>query len=48
MQLEWGTVAALVLYFGVLIGIGVGTYKKTRIWKDMSWGDGDWDLGSPA
>lgn len=28
MQLEWGTVAALVLYFGVLIGIGVGTYKK--------------------
>ena len=28
MHMEWGTLAALVLYFGVLIGIGVGTYKK--------------------
>lgn len=28
MQLEWGTIIALVLYFGVLIAIGVGSYKK--------------------
>ena len=28
MHMEWGTLAALVLYFGVLIGIGVGTYKE--------------------
>lgn len=48
MHMEWGTLAALVLYFGVLIGIGVGTYKKTKTWKAMYWEDGDWDPGSPA
>lgn len=46
MHVALSTVVALVLYFAVLIGIGLITYKKMRIWKATPWGDGRWVPGS--
>lgn len=33
MHIALSTVVALVLYFAVLIGIGLITYKRMKIWR---------------
>lgn len=45
MHVALSTVVALVLYFAVLIGIGLITYKKDEDMEATPWGDGRWVLG---